>query len=479
MTKGASTGSEFQDSASHLHENRNSGNQDEASFEQALRLQVQKLEPERNQRPHPGARRKRRPRRGGMQYRKEDPSLNIFYANVTEMTEVATNILAARNEHIVGAVETHFQGTKARKMFKIMEKNGWTVSHAPATPTGNGECTHGGTLLLQKPWLRTVPPEAATGKNAETLPADDLVWKHVRLIGLHVAIIFCYYDDTIGLAGANMKKCRLIDAIRDEGNRKIICIGDFNCSPETWVESGLLQKMRLTDGTAGDEHTCMTSGKAGASLLDYMLIDDDTRGLVKTFTVEHEVLWAPHYAFRLALRRRPERVQIQKIARATPFPTPPKNDKGEYKRWDVNDNDWQEAHRQQRHKAQHDIDKLCRQDHPLGPTPNLLETTLHSFRNSTTYVTCNGPLLLNNLFFRFAAIQVMSLRRIATPTRNTTPANNKRSIHLDAVGCLLLCALRLVTNHRIPQSSTTCGKCQTRPYLDQTCIQPRGPRLMQ
>ena len=77
-------------------------------------------------------------------------------------------------------------------------------------------------MLLYKPWLQVAVPQQAHGHDHRLLGQGDVVHLHVRLAGLTVVIIFAYFQDSIGLTGANLAKITHIKSLTDGGRTKVI-----------------------------------------------------------------------------------------------------------------------------------------------------------------------------------------------------------------------------------------------------------------
>ena len=62
-------------------------------------------------------------------------------------------------------------------------------------------------MLNHKPWLQHATPSEAEGQHGQILPAEgDLVWKFFRIDGVHLVIVFVYFDANIGLSGATLEQ---------------------------------------------------------------------------------------------------------------------------------------------------------------------------------------------------------------------------------------------------------------------------------
>ena len=53
--------------------------------------------------------------------------------------------------------------------------------------------THGGVMLMHKPWMQSAIPTAAEGPGGKLLPEGDVAWNHFRIKGLHIIVAFIYF----------------------------------------------------------------------------------------------------------------------------------------------------------------------------------------------------------------------------------------------------------------------------------------------
>ena len=145
--------------------------------------------------------------------------------------------MIARKDHIIGIAETHLKGAAAEKAKDRLQLAGFQTSCSPATPSPKSEKgTQGGVFLGHRKWLQTSIPSAATGREGHIFPEGDVVWKHLRIQGMHIIIAFAYFDHTIGMKGPNLDKFQKICQIRDRGNKKLIVVADFNMTPQRMQE---------------------------------------------------------------------------------------------------------------------------------------------------------------------------------------------------------------------------------------------------
>ena len=289
-------------------------------------------------------------------------SLSIFYGNVTYLGKTVIDYVSRRQDHIIGVVETHLRGAKAESASDKIQAAGWVVSQAPArVSTKSASGTHGGALLMHKPWLQTAIPAEAEGPGGKWLPENDIAWKHVRIKGLSIVIAFAYFDVGTGLKGSNMVKVHRLQALRDGGRAHLIVLGDFNVSANEWHESGFLDILNCTVQTAGEEGTCKSA--SGYSLIDYALIDNDILNLVESLVQVGEVPWKPHVGLRLKLNRRPEHVYTKQLIKPKPLPMK-KDEKGEFEKWSINDDDWNRLLRDHHDEATSYIKDQCTEDNP-------------------------------------------------------------------------------------------------------------------
>ena len=104
-------------------------------------------------------------------------------------------------------------------------------------------------MLLHKASLQTAfPAEAYASSEANGAmqpPESNLCYKHFRVCGVHFIYVVVYLRHTIGLSGLNMDIIHKFNSLKDNGHRKIIIAGDFNCPPEAWRASGLLELLGL------------------------------------------------------------------------------------------------------------------------------------------------------------------------------------------------------------------------------------------
>lgn len=270
--------------------------------------------------------------------RDQESTLSIFFANVTYLGEQPRKHLCPRNEHIVGVAETHLRGKKAEEVEAKLGAAGLVVSHSPASISAKSDSgTHGGTMLLHKPWLQSAIPAAAEGAKGQRLPEGDVAWKHFRIKGLHLIVASAYFEDGVGLQGSNLKKIHRLEELRGGGHNHLIVLGDFNVKPAEWHCTHYLNLLNCSIVTAGDEGTCKT--RSGYSLIDYALVDNDIRGLVESFEQVGEVPWKPHVGLIMKINRRPEQIMTTQIIKTKPLPKTV-DEKGEGKRWHLSNNDW-------------------------------------------------------------------------------------------------------------------------------------------
>ena len=85
--------------------------------------------------------------------------------------------------------------------------------------------------MLHKPSLQIAISIESFGKDTCQLPDGSMTWKHFRLSGIHIVQVFAYFQHSIGLTDANLEKVHLLDALCDGGPTKVICCGDWKCSP--------------------------------------------------------------------------------------------------------------------------------------------------------------------------------------------------------------------------------------------------------
>ena len=155
---------------------------------------------------------------------------------------------------------------RAEKLHTQLTRKGWTTSQSPAVPSTTSEKgSQGGMLMLHRPWLTTAIPTAATGESGQWFEAgDDINWKHFRIRGVHLIVIFAYFQCNIGLSGVNLTKLRKLLAITDQGRKSFVCMGDFNMPPAEWQKGSHLQSLNCVVRTAGDTHTHVTTATAPA-----------------------------------------------------------------------------------------------------------------------------------------------------------------------------------------------------------------------
>ena len=80
---------------------------------------------------------------------------------------------------------------------------------------------------------------------------------------------FVYFEDSVGLAG-NMDLISRIRVLQDAGHKHVIVVGDFNCDPQAWAETGLLDYLGMALIVPGDGKTCNI--KTGRSCIDYIIV---------------------------------------------------------------------------------------------------------------------------------------------------------------------------------------------------------------
>ena len=85
---------------------------------------------------------------------------------------------------------------------------------------------------MHKPCLQSVVSIEAEGDAGQVLPERDVAWKHFRLAGVHIVLVFAYFEHSIGLTGSNLEKMHCLNDLTDGGRRKLIVAGDFNMSDQ-------------------------------------------------------------------------------------------------------------------------------------------------------------------------------------------------------------------------------------------------------
>lgn len=76
-----------------------------------------------------------------------------------------------------------------------------------------------------------------------------------------------------------------------------------------------------------------------------------------------EVPWKPHVGLRLELNRRPEHVYTKQLIKPKPLPMK-KDEKGEFEKWSINDDDWNRLLRDHHDEATSYIKDQCTEDNP-------------------------------------------------------------------------------------------------------------------
>ena len=171
---------------------------------------------------------------------------------------------------------------------------------------------------------------------------------------MHIVIAFAYFDHSIGMTGANLKKFQTICQIRDRGKKKLIVAADFNMTPQRMKESGMLIDVDLTIITAGESDTCKPS--TGGSQRDYLLVDASTVGLISELKLVAAKPWSTHAGIEFDINCRPATISTTQLAKPKPIPYAT-DDKGNYKPWHIEDENWQAALNNAQPAAERSIDE--------------------------------------------------------------------------------------------------------------------------
>ena len=195
-------------------------------------------------------------------------------------------------------------------------------------------------MLLHRPSLQSATPLVCKGPWGNVFPENNLTWKHLRMKGLHFVAIVAYFQHTIGLTGANLHLIHTINELRDGGKRKIVVMGDFNCTPHQWAVSGFASLLNVLPITAGQHGTCRIA--TGSSQLDYLLIDEQLAPLIGDVSLVSSVPWSPHTGFRFSLLRKPSLIFTSQFVKPKPLP-PATDSNGRPCLWECSQSDFQRA----------------------------------------------------------------------------------------------------------------------------------------
>ena len=167
-----------------------------------------------------------------------------------------------------------------------------------------------------------------------------MVWKHLKIQGMHLVITMVYFDQSIGMTGPNLTKFQKIIEARNRGKVKLIVAADFNMTPATMRASGMLASSGLSIITAGDQATCKHS--YGHSQIDYLLVDTDITALIGEVELVTAKSWSAHFGLTFTINCRPATIKTWQLVRPKPIPYE-KDGKGQLQQWQVDEDEWHHA----------------------------------------------------------------------------------------------------------------------------------------
>ena len=213
-----------------------------------------------------------------------------LFANVTFLGKTAIDFLANSVYHALVVVETHQSSEDSARLAKRWRAHKWRSSWSPAVATGKGG-THGGAMVAVRSLIGSCPPASYQHDDGILAPSGDVVFRSIAAVHGDVLVGAIYFDDAVGIAGANLGKLGEVHARTCGGSRDFVLFGDFNIPPSAWAGSEWLTMMRAELVVPDVPFTCRNA--SGGSLIDYAIVSKRIRGFIE-IRAKWDVPWSPH-----------------------------------------------------------------------------------------------------------------------------------------------------------------------------------------
>ena len=275
-------------------------------------------------------------------------SLDIFYGNITSMSEKAEHFLLSLKDAIWLAGECHIrQQDVTRRCQEWLRR--FDITAAPATPSDSSDTgTYGGVIAASRKHLSTGHVDGDVAEAGWMQATDhDLAGRTLHLQGVDVLVLGGYARN-----GEYQQQAAAVARVTRNGRLPFIWLADFNHDPKHVQEEPWLEQLDACVMVPDTEVTCHAGS---GSLIDFGIVSRCLAPYVVRFASVPDVPWGPHDGIRMRLRRSPRAVMIRTLRRPRSLTDAAKSvDGGERAelQWDEA---WTTAQRSLRRKASRDV----------------------------------------------------------------------------------------------------------------------------
>ena len=157
-----------------------------------------------------------------------------------------------------------------------------------------------------------------------------------------------YLYDGEGMSDRNSNIMYQIMLLKQALRLPLLCVGDFDLTPDEMKASGWLSKLGVVARAPTD--TTTTTTLSADRIIDYVLVSSDTAHLVQSVKVHLAGPWRPHFGIEVTLNARPNSISGPKLIAPKPLPVDDAavafNKLSDYQKW----HKWKNAARKARTK---------------------------------------------------------------------------------------------------------------------------------
>jgi len=228
----------------------------------------------------------------------------LLFANVTQLSDHATDFLLDGKFAIRMGVETHRTQQQIKEMHSKAAQAHCGIVASPATPSERSETgACGGAITFHKNHLSLALPagyDIVAGRSLAWSDTRDLTAVHLPVASAHALVIGGYFACGGCMSPDNMQRWADVDALTRSGAVMFILIADFNDVPENIAAMPWLDRWKASVVVASGGDTCFA--KDGSSTIDFAIVSTALLSRLQNFRVIHPVPFGPHLALGLTLR---------------------------------------------------------------------------------------------------------------------------------------------------------------------------------
>ena len=254
-----------------------------------------------------------------MQQARPPSTFDIFMCNITTWGPKAEAFSTNVQWPIQVLPEHHLRGQRLSDVVGALRHKGYRATASEARPSGRTESgTSGGAMVVARSHIKLIHTILDDGGQPMASSGHDWAAVTVRTSGITIVVVGLYM--TTGWPGSvNQGKLREVANYIMTAGLPFIVLGDFNCTPEDFLQHGWHSLVGGKVVVPDVQFTCTTPP---SRIIDFAVVSLQVADLLLSFGAEGNSPFRPHVGLLLRLRSKARSVCKRVLVKPRDIPKP-------------------------------------------------------------------------------------------------------------------------------------------------------------